>query len=98
MKTAVRATSVDSYHALMHENTQAYRVQEAIEDMGAATIRMVAKKLGMETGTVSARINKLVKDGYLEESHRDQDPYSGKRSIFWKPVEEQMTLLWDEVR
>jgi DNA-binding MarR family transcriptional regulator len=90
---SVRATSISAYRGLKHENTQSQRIHETIEDMGAATIRMVAKKLSMEISTVSARINKLVKDGYLEEAYRDKDPFSGVRSIFWKATEGQTELF-----
>jgi DNA-binding MarR family transcriptional regulator len=89
----MRNTSVQAYRGLKFESTQSGKVYETVEDMGAATIRMVAKKLNMEISTVSARINKLVKSEMLEEAYRDKDPYTGVRSIFWKPVEGQVELF-----
>jgi predicted transcriptional regulator len=47
------------------------------------TRRMVATGLKMETGTVSARVNKLIKDGIVIESNeKAKCPITGK-SVYW---------------
>jgi len=49
----------------------------------SVTRRMIAQGLGLETGTVAARVNKLLKDNILVESEDKKPcPITGKR-VYW---------------
>jgi len=86
MKTQVRDTSIEAYHGEIvgtKEDRQARIVAECVKKLGTCTRRMVAKELGMETGTVSARVNKLIKDFALHETDfRKPCPITGV-SVRW---------------
>lgn len=92
----VSETSRAAWHGLQHRITQSERIYDYIESKGSATIAMVAKGLGMEKSTVSARINGLVKgtkvEPSLELSHIGKCPVTGVTAKFWKPIEQYMTV------
>jgi DNA-binding MarR family transcriptional regulator len=89
MKTNVRDTSIDCYYGGVSgilETGQAEMVADfVLRQGGKITRRQVARGLQMETGTVSARVNKLVADGVLvegEENERIKCPITGKL-VYW---------------
>lgn len=68
MRTAVAETSIRTYHDRVvpeFESSQAGIILEFIARCGESTIGEIAKALRMEKSTVSARQNKLRKDGLL---------------------------------
>jgi hypothetical protein len=86
MKTNVTETSIDCYHghiAGAKEIAQANRVADVVRKVGGkVTRRQVASIMEMETGTVSARVNKLVESGTLLDGgdhDRIRCPITGKR-------------------
>jgi DNA-binding MarR family transcriptional regulator len=86
---AIRSASLDAYHGHIigsRELDQAGRVEAEITRQGRCTRRMVAESLGMETSTVSARVNKLLKDGRIVETgYLKQCPITGKQ-VNWLMV------------
>jgi len=87
MKTQVRDTSIEAYHGEIvgtKEDRQAQIVAECVKKLGTCTRRMVAKELGMETGTVSGRVNKLVKKDFIlhETGWKKPCPITGV-SVNW---------------
>lgn len=110
MKTNVADTSVMAFYGLTHKQTQTDRIYEFIEDRGSATIAMIARNLGMEKSTVSARVNAMVNGVYkdekelqrpsLEFSWKGKCPVTGVTAKFWqvKTAIPQKVLIFDEVR
>lgn len=86
---AIRSSSLDTYHNVIagsREDGQAELVLDAIMSMGRCTRRMVAHRLGMETGTVSARVNKLLADGRIVETgYKKPCPVTGI-SVNWLQI------------
>ena len=89
----ISQTSIQAYHGLKNETTQAERIYEYVVDHGACTIAMIAKGLKMEKSTVSARVNGLVHgtrkqtEPKLEFSHIDKCPVTGIVAKHWRPIE-----------
>lgn len=78
--TLVRDTSVAAYHAMAPRlsNQQRKIVQWlAFNCHKTWTRREVATAIGMETATMSARVNALMKLGIVVESGTKIDPVSG---------------------
>lgn len=91
MKTNVRESSRDCYHQHVvptKEAGQAEQVAEFVKRWGKnrnITRREVARYLEMETGTVSARVNKLIADGVLvegDEHDRMRCPIT-RKLVYW---------------
>ena len=86
MKTHVRESSLNVYHGDVvgaKEFGQAETVERFVRNRTTVTRRQIATGLGMETGTVAARVNKLVADGVLIESGPlSPCPITGKR-VHW---------------
>lgn len=69
MKTAVAETSIKTYHSLVLEGLEG-RERQIVEKMVPRIIysrRQLSVMSGLETSCVAARVNKLVKNGVLEE-------------------------------
>lgn len=87
MKTNARKSSIDVYHSEIvggKETAQKQSILEYVKKNKRCTGRMIARDLGMETGTVSARVNTLVevdKNLYREKS-TFSCPVSG-RPVHW---------------
>lgn len=87
MKTNARKSSIDAYHSEIiggKEILQKQSILEYVKKKKRCTGRMIARELGMETGTVSARVNTLVevdKTLYREIS-LNSCPIS-KRGVHW---------------
>lgn len=87
MKRNVLDSSIQVYHSEIigsKEDIQKAKVLEYVRQKKRCTGRMIARDLGMETGTVSARVNTLVevdKDLYREKSIF-RCPVSG-RGVHW---------------
>lgn len=94
---AVREASRDAYHGQIvggREQTQCDLVETEIIRQGLCTRRMIAKVLGMETGTVSARVNKLIETGrVIETGTLHPCPITGRRVNWIKPIPEQGAFL-----
>lgn len=85
---AIRSASLDAYHGHVvgsTETRQADLIEREIAGHHACTRRMIAQALGMETGTVSARVNKLIADGRVVETGMNPCPVTG-RSVNWIAV------------
>lgn len=86
---AIRSSSLETYHNVIagsREDGQAQLVLDAIQAMGRCTRRMIAHRLRMETGTVSARVNKLLADGRIVETgYKKPCPVTGI-SVNWLQV------------
>lgn len=87
MKTEVRQASIQAYHSEIvgsKELAQKQVILDYVKKKKRCTGRMIARDLGMETGTVSARVNDMVeadKTLYREVSII-KCPVSG-RGVHW---------------
>ena len=69
----VRGTSIDCYHNLIKgkkENTQFKKIFNCVSELKEATRGEIADRLKMEKSTVSARVNKMLQLGILQEAGR----------------------------
>lgn len=98
MKTHASETSIDCYHSHVvpfAEPTQLECVALEIDRQHVCTRRMVAKALGMETGTVSARVNKLIADGLVIETGASPCPITGKK-VKWLKIAPAQKSMFDD--
>lgn len=82
MKTAVRDTSIDAYHAHARQGVAAGQREKILDHLEANrrrdwSIGELAQALGMEKSTVSARLNELLAVGELQERPKRKDRISG---------------------
>jgi DNA-binding GntR family transcriptional regulator len=80
MKTAVQSTSIQAYHAIRddgHECRQSDQVMQAINAGFDYSLRELSQLTGIPVHTVSARVNKLKKDGMLEHANKRRCMVSG---------------------
>lgn len=97
MLTSVQQGSVEVYYGEVIGSKESYQkdmIYEYVRKKGRVTGRMISKDLGLETSTVSARVNSLVKDGKVfRELSINKCPIS-ERGVHWiysKPT--QMGLI-----
>lgn len=93
---AVREASLDAYHNQIvggREQTQCDLVETEIIRQGLCTRRMIAQALGIETSTVSARVNKLIEQGRVIECGMHPCPITGKRVNWIKPSPSQSEMF-----
>lgn len=98
MKTNVSETSINCYHSHVvpaKELNQCDLVEVEISRQKVCTRRMVAKALGMETGTVSARVNKLIADGLVIEAAASPCPITGKK-VHWLKISPAQKSMFDD--
>lgn len=82
----IQQTSKDAYSDIKEsaELTQTEKIFSIICRMGGSTINQVKRIMQIESGTASARIRKLVKDGRILDSGRTHaDKLTGKSNIVW---------------
>lgn len=89
MKTAVAETSIGAYHDHVQgplEDQQIERVYAALVKHNYASRRMIAATTGLETSTVSARVNELLKRERIREAFVAPCEITGKRVnwLTWK--------------
>ncbi len=81
MKIAAQITSIDAYHnhcTTGKSSQQRERIIQFIQSRGGDwSIGEIAKALGLEKSTVSARINELVHSDNLVEKPKRKDRISG---------------------
>lgn len=93
---AIRTASLDAYHGHIaggRELTQCDQVEAEIIRHGTCTRRMIAQSLGIETSTISARVNKLIEQGRVIECGMHPCPITGRRVNWIKPIPEQGAFL-----
>lgn len=76
----VRQTSIDCYNNLIKgkkENTQIKKIFNCVSELKEATRGEIADRLKMEKSTVSARVNKMLQLGILQEVGKREDKVSG---------------------
>lgn len=76
----VRKTSIDCYNNLIKgkvENTQFKKIFNYVSELKEATRGEIADSLKMEKSTVSARVNKMLQLGILQEVGKRKDKVSG---------------------
>jgi hypothetical protein len=81
MKTNVPESSVAAYHTmpLAKHKTQQDRIVEAVEAIGGwVSRRQIAQYTGMETATVSARVNAQVGARLVQDECLSTCPITGK--------------------
>lgn len=87
----VRDTSKKAYHSNVKQRIprQYFLIKKAIEeidDCEGVTRGEIARHLKMEKSTISARVNEMLKIGYLVESGKRKDKHSGITSYTVKIV------------
>lgn len=96
MKTNASETSINCYHghiAPLKEMTQCEIVEVEIGRQKVCTRRMVAKSLGIETSTISARVNKLIAEDRVIECGASPCPITGKKVHWLKLAEKQFSIF-----
>jgi hypothetical protein len=100
MRTAVKETSIDCYYSHQAQ----YDAQSAIivdyiakHPHPAPTRREIAKATGIETSSVSARVNKLLTDKVLHELPRRKCSISGIKAhtLMITPAKPEQTQLFN---
>lgn len=84
-KHLTKQSSIGVYHDAIvgkRENTQCKIVLDEIKRQGLCTRRMLSKALGIETSTISARVNKLIADEDVVETGIMPCAITGKR-VHW---------------
>jgi len=76
----IRQTSLEAFKDLpvIHVNRQEKAILKFVNTRKDCTRREIAKALSMETSTVSARVNHMVKYGVLDEYKKRKCRVSGK--------------------
>ena len=112
MKTRVQITSVEAFYRLANRESQKYKIFAYIEENAPCSIGEIAKALGMEKSTISARMNELAngkkvngiweQTPVIEQYGKLTDAVSGVRTIHWqvlqqKPVEQEMYSIWSNL-
>lgn len=96
MLTSVRPSSIEVYYDEVigsKESAQESKILDYIQKMKRVTGRMISKDLGMETSTVSARVNSLVNSGKCHrELSLNECPVS-KRRVHWIYFQPQQVRL-----
>ena len=75
-----RETSINCYHSSIKgkvENTQLNIFLNCVSELKEATRGEIADRLKMEKSTVSARVNKMLQLGILQEVGKRKDKVSG---------------------
>lgn len=94
MRHAAIETQIDSYHAHVATGGARYQRGRILEHFyaygGSWSIGELAKGLGMDKSTVSARINELLKSGDLVDLPKRRDLISG---VLIRPVALPKTQL-----
>ncbi len=93
MRNAVRNTSVQAYHSISDLSKRQMNVFYAIDELKKACNMDIAEHLELPINSITPRTNELVQADMVEESHRDVNPKTGKRVIYWRikqrePVQE----------
>lgn len=84
----VQQTSISAYNEGVRDGTipsQRRRIYNLLANKGSMTNRMIGKVLNIELGSVSARVNAMLKSGLLTKSHYGQCPCSGSR-VRWVQI------------
>ena len=80
MKTRVQLTSIDAYHSVRddgHEGRQSDQIMHAINTGFDYSLREISELTGIAVHTVSARVNRLKKNGLLEHADKRRCRISG---------------------
>ena len=75
-----RETSINCYNGSIKgkvENTQFKKIFNCVSELEEATRGEIADRLKMEKSTVSARVNKMLQLGILQEVGKRKDKVSG---------------------
>ena len=84
----IKQTSVDAYRAgKVKLGEQANKILTHMEDGRARCIAVVARELGMEKSSVSARMNELRAMRLIVSDGKRVNGTTGFRSEYWKAVE-----------
>lgn len=84
----MRQTSIFAYHELTDKQVSKRKRQvlEGLKKLGTGTNRMIAEASGVPINVVTPRMGEMVVEGIVEEDHRDIDPGTGRKAIFWREV------------
>ena len=88
----IQQTSRQAYYSLKDLGARQYIVLKTIQLSNSICNLDIAKLLVIPINQVTPRTNELVKEGLVEESHKDIGP-TGRRVIFWKLSEEGEKLF-----
>ena len=84
MKTAVRQSSIETYHAIQRDGSltrQQAAIMDCISDGRDYSLKELVRITGLEINVISARINELVSAKRLERNEKTRPCSITKRSI-----------------
>ena len=84
----IRQSSITAYNQGVRSGkipSQRNRILDLLKREGPMTNRMIGKVLRMELGSVSARVNAMLKSELVNESHYADCPHSGER-VRWVQI------------
>jgi DNA-binding MarR family transcriptional regulator len=88
MKTNVNSKSIESYKTLSKDNTLTKRQVEVLvclkNELGQATNRMIAKKLGWDINRVTGRVTELRDKGLVTHAGDYYDTETERTVNLWK--------------
>jgi DNA-binding Lrp family transcriptional regulator len=82
----MRQTSIFAYHELTDKQLSKRKIQvlDGLRKLGTGTNRMISEASGVPINVVTPRMGEMVVEGVIEEDHRDVDPGTGRKAIFWR--------------
>lgn len=82
----MKQTSIFAYHSLTDKQigNRQKQVYNGLREIEPATNRMVSEHTGIPINVVTPRMGELVGLYQVEEAHRDVDPGTGRKAIFWQ--------------
>jgi DNA-binding MarR family transcriptional regulator len=79
----VRNTSRQAFHSLNDLGNRQKFVLAMILDHGPLCNLEISMKSNKPINQITPRTNELVEMGLVEESHREINPITGRRAIYW---------------
>lgn len=87
MKHKTKITSILAYSQILEElgirQTQVFRV---VRELKSCNNLMISKKLNLPINSITPRVNELRKFGIVRQHKKELCPYTGRLTIFWKPL------------
>lgn len=89
----VRNTSRQAFHSLNDLGDRQRFILEMILNYGPICNLDISIKSGKPINQVTPRTNELVEMGLVEESHREVNPVTNRKAIYWKPTKKGIDLF-----
>lgn len=80
----VRNTSRQAFHSLNDLGNRQKAVLAMILDLGPICNLELSMKMNKPINQITPRTNELVSAGVVEEDHREANPITNRRAIYWR--------------